>query len=101
MGLTVASVAATFAGTARLGANEQGLASGLLNTSAQVGTALELAALVALSATRTEVSLAAGVPSAEALVSGLRLAFLTGGGLAMFEAVAVLVIMSDQVSRRE
>ena len=101
VGLNVASVAATVAGTAQLGADEQGLASGLLNTSAQVGTALGLAALVALSATRTEVSLAAGTPSAEALVSGLRVAFLAGGGLAIFGAIAVLVIMDDQMLKRK
>lgn len=44
VGLNVASVAATVAGTARTSASQQGLASGLLNTSAQVGTALGLAA---------------------------------------------------------
>src|SRR5215212_6096648 len=42
-GLGCASVASTARGTSAAGENEQGLASGLLNTSAQVGTALGLA----------------------------------------------------------
>jgi len=45
-GLGVASVASTARGTAALAAADRGLASGLLSTSAQVGTVLGLAALV-------------------------------------------------------
>ncbi len=99
VGLSVASVAATIARTARLGATEQGLASGLLNTSAQVGTALGLAALVALSAGRTDALLAAATPPGGALVGGLRLAFLCAAGLAVLGAVAVLFIIEKQASR--
>jgi MFS family permease len=53
-GLGVASVASTARGTAALEAADQGLASGLLNTSAQVGTALGLAIIVPLAAARTD-----------------------------------------------
>ena len=49
-GLGAGSVAATTLGTAALPAARQGLASGLLNTAAQVGTALGLAVLVAIAA---------------------------------------------------
>jgi EmrB/QacA subfamily drug resistance transporter len=47
-GLGTGSVAATTAGTAALPHAQQGLASGLLNTAAQVGTALGLAVLVGI-----------------------------------------------------
>jgi predicted MFS family arabinose efflux permease len=48
IGLGAGSVAATTAGTAALPHAQQGLASGLLNTAAQVGTALGLAILVGI-----------------------------------------------------
>jgi MFS family permease len=48
LGLGSASVAATATGTRALPAEEQGVASGVLNAAAQVGTALGVAALVPL-----------------------------------------------------
>lgn len=96
VGLNVASVAATVAGTSRLSSGEQGLASGLLNTSAQVGTALGLAVLVALSATRTTTLQGVGASPEEALVGGLQLAFLTAATLAVLGAVAVLLIVDSR-----
>ena len=80
LGLGAGSVAATTAGTAALPAERQGLASGLLNTAAQVGTALGLAVLVAVSA----------VPSAP--VDGFRAAFAADAALAA--AAAALVVGS-------
>jgi MFS family permease len=49
-GLGWAAVASTASGTAALPAAEQGIASGVLNAAAQVGTALGLALLVSLAA---------------------------------------------------
>lgn len=79
-------------------ADEQGLASGLLNTLAQVGTALGLAALVALSAVRTDALQADGAQPDVALVGGLQLAFLCVPGLAVLGAVAVLLIVEKWAS---
>jgi EmrB/QacA subfamily drug resistance transporter len=53
-GLGVASVASTAAGTAAAGRAREGVASGLLNTAAQVGTALGVAAILSLSAAAGE-----------------------------------------------
>ena len=53
LGLGVASVASTARGTEALDAADQGLASGLLATSAQLGTALGLAVVVPVAAART------------------------------------------------
>jgi EmrB/QacA subfamily drug resistance transporter len=70
---------------------DAGLASGLVNTSAQVGGALGLAVLATLSATHTSHLLATGSSTAAALVGGYHLSFLIGAGLM---AVAFLVVVT-------
>ena len=60
---------------------DSGLASGLINTTQQVGGALGLAVLATLSSTRTESLLAQGDQAAAALTDGYRLAFLIATGV--------------------
>ncbi|MDX6588488.1 MAG: hypothetical protein QOI31_2961 [Solirubrobacterales bacterium] len=72
---------------------DAGLASGLVNTTAQVGAALGLAVLATLSATRTENLIADGTSEPSALVSGYHLAFWIGAALvAVAVAVAAIVV---------
>lgn len=95
-GLGVASVASTASGTSAVGEDKQGLASGLLNSAAQVGTALGLAALVPLSAARTDSLVADGVPPVDALVEGFRAAFSGASGLAVIGALIAAFLLRKE-----
>jgi MFS family permease len=86
-GLGLASVAATASGTASVADGERGLASGVLTTAAQVGTALGVSALVWLATARSD-ALARGDPPPEAVVAGYRWAFLAAAGIAALAALA-------------
>jgi EmrB/QacA subfamily drug resistance transporter len=72
---------------------DAGLASGLVNTSAQVGGALGLAVLATSAATHTNSLKSAGKPLAEALTGGYHVAFLIGAGL-VGAAIVISLLLS-------
>jgi len=84
-GLGVASVASTAGGTAALDASDQGLASGMLATTAQLGTAFGLATFVPIASARTN-ALGGG---AAAQVAGYELGFDLAAALAVTGAAAI------------
>ena len=70
---------------------DSGLASGLVNTTQQVGGALGLAVLATLSTTRTSSLVAHGASNAAALTDGYHLAFTIAAGLVLV-AIAMGVV---------
>ncbi|MCX5297219.1 MFS transporter [Streptomyces sp. NBC_00193] len=77
------------------GADEQdaGLASGLFNTTQQIGMALGVAVLSTLAAARTDSALTTGLDRATALTSGYHLAFGIGAGLMLTALVVAATLL--------
>jgi EmrB/QacA subfamily drug resistance transporter len=102
LALGCSAVASTTCGTSAVREEDRGLASGLLNSSAQVGTALGLAILFAVAVARTDAVAPGGEPSGEALVTGYRWAFFVGAGIAALGVAATLRLVrrKPQGSRR-
>jgi EmrB/QacA subfamily drug resistance transporter len=78
--------------------SDAGLASGLVNTTVQVGGAIGLAVLATLATERTSGLLADGEPTAAALNSGYHLAYLIGAALVVV-AIAVAAVVLRPESR--
>ena len=93
-GLGFAFVTTTIAAVSGVEEDEAGLASGLINTSQQIGGALGLAILSAIS-----VSVIGGSHSAAALTDGFSKAFLAGAGFAVLGLIATLVRIRSDDSR--
>jgi EmrB/QacA subfamily drug resistance transporter len=93
VGLGFSFVPVSIAALAGVDGRNAGLASGLINTSQQIGGAIGLAVLSTVATTRTENLLADGRDQATALTSGFQIAFWVGVGLAAASLVATLVAL--------
>jgi EmrB/QacA subfamily drug resistance transporter len=99
VGLGFSFVTTTIAAVSGVEENESGLASGLINTSQQVGGALGLAVLASLATSHTENLLDSGSGLKHALTEGFHLAFLGGAAIAALGFVLTLVLIRGSDSR--
>jgi EmrB/QacA subfamily drug resistance transporter len=99
VGLGFGFVTSTIAAVSGVEEREQGLASGLINTSQQIGGALGLAVLSTISISTTDDLLGTGTPVPNALTEGFQDAFLGGAVIAALGFVATLILIRSRDSR--
>ncbi|MER5607559.1 MFS transporter [Micromonospora tulbaghiae] len=80
--------------------DDAGLASGLFNTTQQIGMAFGVAVLSTLAAARTAGRVALGDDRATALTSGFHLAFAIGGGLLVVAVVLAYALLRPRAAER-
>jgi MFS family permease len=100
IGLGFGFVTSTIAAVSGVEDREQGLASGLINTSQQIGGALGLAVLSTIATSRTDHVMATGHSTVvNGLTEGFQSAFLGGAVIAALGFVATLVLIRTRDSR--
>jgi EmrB/QacA subfamily drug resistance transporter len=95
-GLGFSFVPISIAALAGVQPSEAGLASGLFNTSQQIGGALGIAALSTIATTKTSDGVAAGTPLPKALTDGFEAAFIWGAIVAAIGIVVALVLVRSE-----
>jgi EmrB/QacA subfamily drug resistance transporter len=98
-GLGFAFVTTTIAAVAGVEEKESGLASGLINTSQQIGGALGLAVLSSIATSHSSDVLADGSGLKDALTEGFQVAFLGGAAIATLGFVLTLILIKGSDSR--
>jgi EmrB/QacA subfamily drug resistance transporter len=99
VGMGMSFVPVTIAGTSGVAPEDSGLASGLLNTTQQVGGSLGLAILSSIATSRTTSGLDTGLALPAALTHGFKGAFVVGAVLCAMGAVFTTVLLPGR--RRE
>jgi EmrB/QacA subfamily drug resistance transporter len=92
-GIALSIVPSTIAATQGAKQGQQGLASGLVNTSRQVGGGLGIAVLVTLATTLSSHQIGHGTQVPEALTNGFRLGYYIGAGLTAVAAILTFVLL--------
>ena len=92
-GIGMSIVPSTIAATQGAKQGQQGLASGLVNTSRQVGGGLGIAVLVTLATTLSSHQIGHGTQVPQALTNGFRLGYYIGAGLTAVAAILTFVLL--------
>ncbi len=92
-GIAMSIVPSTIAATQSAKEGQAGLASGLVNTSRQIGGGLGLAILVTLATQRSSHLIGTGAQVPQALTDGFRLAYLICAGLAASAALVTFTAL--------
>ena len=95
-GLAFCFVPISIAALAGVSQAEAGIASGLINTSQQIGGAVGIALLSSIAINRTQSEIVSGVAQPEALTSGFQIAFWVGAAIAAVGVVAALVLIRQE-----
>jgi len=98
-GVGLIFVAVTVAATMGVAEHQSGLASGLVNMTQQLGTAIGIAVLVALSSSRTADALRDGTTRADALGDGFSTAFTVAAGFAVAAAIITGALLARRTRR--
>jgi EmrB/QacA subfamily drug resistance transporter len=93
VGMGFSFVPISIAALAGITSTEAGLASGLINTSQQIGGALGIAILATVSTTRSDNLLANGTERAAALTGGFSIAFWVAAAFAVVSLVATIALL--------
>ena len=96
VGLGFAFVPVSIAALAGVPPQEAGLASGLINTTQQIGGALGVAILTTVATTRTESRAAEGVAQPQALTDGFSLAFWVAAAFAAAGVLATILTLKGE-----
>jgi EmrB/QacA subfamily drug resistance transporter len=96
VGLGFSFVPVSIAALAGVTGRDAGLASGLINTSQQIGGALGLAILTTIATTHAENLLKEGQDPAHAFTSGYSLAFWAGAGFAAISVIATIFALKRE-----
>jgi EmrB/QacA subfamily drug resistance transporter len=93
IGMSLAYVPAMITSTASARPEDGGLASGLMNTTYQIGSAIGLAALVATAGARTSSLVARNIDTTTALNDGFSAAFIAAALIAFVGAAAAALVI--------
>jgi EmrB/QacA subfamily drug resistance transporter len=96
MGMAFSFVSISIAALAGVPAKDAGIASGLINTSQQIGGALGIAVLSSIAVAHTTSATKAGDAVPQALTSGFQAAFWVGAGVAAVGVVAALALIRKE-----